>query len=99
MNKAPLTVIVDMRTDAAQAERLRSILQDMVPVARAEAGCELYELYEAAENPAHFVFFEHWSDEKSLDAHTATQHFKRAADSIIALCTVPVSVTRYNRST
>jgi len=38
---------------------------------RAEAGCEQYELFSNPEEPDHVVLLERWSDQASLDAHSA----------------------------
>ncbi len=52
-------------TDFARA--FAPIVQEV----RSEKGCEQYELFVSQENPDKLVLLELWSDQGSLDAHSA----------------------------
>ena len=48
---------------------------------RAEPGNEMYVLHQDLEEPALFVFVEHWACRQALDEHMRTLHFKQMVDA------------------
>ena len=97
MKSTRVTALVEMNTSSDRVAQLRAILEEMVRHARAETGCELYEMYEDRDRAGQFIFFEHWSDEASLDVHTSTPHFELSAKAIQELVTSPIKVTHFKR--
>jgi quinol monooxygenase YgiN len=47
----------------------------MVPVSRAEDGCEEYQAHRAVDDTREFLFYERWRDEAAFLAHTQTADF------------------------
>lgn len=55
---------------------LRNGLLDIIPQVRAEAACQLYELYHSTEHPERFIMHERWDDEAGLRAHSEMPHMQ-----------------------
>jgi quinol monooxygenase YgiN len=62
---------------------------------RAEAGCVNYDLHQSQTDPALFVFYENWTSEAHLDAHSKSPHiqsFRKVAGEILE---GPVEITKW----
>lgn len=57
--------------------RVLEAMRAMVPVSRAEDGCETYEAHQSTEDPRRFLFYERWRDEGAWRAHSETEDFRR----------------------
>jgi quinol monooxygenase YgiN len=89
-----LTVIAHIRAKPGQESRVRQVLQGLVSATRAEAGCINYDLHQSQTDPALFVFYENWTSEAHLDAHSKSPHiqsFRKVAGEILA---GPVEITK-----
>ncbi len=51
---------------------------------RQEPLCLAYDLFEDRKQPGHFIFIEEWPDQAALDAHCASEHFRRLVPQIDA---------------
>jgi len=60
-----------------QADRAARLLRDLTVASRREPGCISYEVARGIEDPCVFVLHERWTDRTALDAHYATEHFRR----------------------
>jgi quinol monooxygenase YgiN len=90
-----LTVIAHIRAKPGQESRVRQVLQGLVSPTRAEAGCINYDLHQSKTDPALFVFYENWTSEAHLDAHSKSPHiqsFRKVAGEILA---GPVEITKW----
>lgn len=64
-------------------DKVEAALREMVPLSRAEEGCELYYVSRSQENPDEFLLYEHYRDEAALAAHRETPHYKRIVEETI----------------
>jgi quinol monooxygenase YgiN len=90
-----LTVIAHIRAKPGQESCVRQVLQGLVSPTRAEAGCINYDLHQSQTDPALFVFYENWTSEAHLDAHSKSAHiqsFRKVAGEILA---GPVEITKW----
>jgi quinol monooxygenase YgiN len=90
-----LTVIAHIRAKPGQESRVRQVLQGLVTATRAESGCINYDLHQSQTDPALFVFYENWTSEAHLDAHSKSPHiqsFRKLAGEILA---GPVEITKW----
>lgn len=90
-----LTVIAHIRAKPGQESRVRQVLQSLVSPTGAEAGCINYDLHQSQTDPALFVFYENWTSEAHLDAHSKSPHiqsFRKVAGEILA---GPVEITKW----
>lgn len=49
----------------------------LVSATKKEPLCIDYNLYIDEKDPGHFIFIEEWPDQAALDAHCASEHFRR----------------------
>jgi quinol monooxygenase YgiN len=57
-------------------EELKALLGTMVQASRIEKGCLLYNIYQMKDKPNTFVVIEAWEDEKALEDHKNSPHYK-----------------------
>jgi quinol monooxygenase YgiN len=67
-----------------RADEVERLLRELGAASRRESGCAGFDVCRGdADNAGTFVLFEKWRDQAALDAHYATEHFKRlGADGI-----------------
>ncbi|WP_404680497.1 putative quinol monooxygenase [Raoultella terrigena] len=53
------------------------LYRELVAATRLEPLCIAYDLYTDEKAPGHFIFIEEWPDHAALDAHCASEHFRR----------------------
>lgn len=63
---------------------VRPLYDELVRLTRAEPLCLSYDLFVDQKDPGHFIFIETWPDRAALDAHCATEHFRRLVPRINA---------------
>nr|WP_314075189.1 putative quinol monooxygenase [uncultured Roseococcus sp.] len=71
-----------VRLDAL--EIVRPFYRELVELTRLEPLCLAYDLFVDQKDPGHFIFVEEWPDRTALDAHCATEHFRRLVPLINA---------------
>ncbi|MEM6613986.1 MAG: putative quinol monooxygenase [Cyanobacteria bacterium P01_C01_bin.72] len=71
-----LTIIAQVKAKADKIELVKSELQKLVELTRAETGCLQYDLHQDHENPAHFLFYENWESRELWQAHMNNQHLR-----------------------
>ena len=71
-----------IRTDAVDI--VRPLYRELVELTRKEPLCISYDLFIDQKDAGHFVFIETWPDRAALDAHCATEHFRRLVPQINA---------------
>ncbi len=50
---------------------------ELVEATQREPLCLAYHLFIDEKDPGHFIFIEEWPDHAALEAHCASEHFKR----------------------
>jgi len=71
-----LTIVANIKADAAKVDLLKTELQKLIEPTRAENGCLQYDLHQDNETPAHFMFFERWESREAWQTHMNAQHLK-----------------------
>ena len=72
-----LKVIAEDFIDPARLDEVGPLYRELVECTRREPHCISYELFVDQKDPGHFIFIEAWPDRAALDAHCATEHFRR----------------------
>ena len=67
--------VVFVAKDENVAE-LKALLETMVEASRVEDGCLLYNIYQMKDKPNTFVVIETWENDKALDGHKNSAHYK-----------------------
>lgn len=65
-------------------EIVTPLYRELVEKTRQEELCIAYDLYIDQKDPGHFIFIEEWPDRAALDAHCASEHFRRLVPLINA---------------
>jgi len=66
--------------------KMKELLSAMVVPSKAEDGCLFYEIFQYENNRRKFMAVETWRDEKSLDGHKASEHYKVYKTSYEPFC-------------
>jgi quinol monooxygenase YgiN len=74
----PLHVSAVITGVPGSGDRLLEMLEQLAVGTHAEAGCLLYSLQRAVDNPDQFVTVEKWTDKAALDQHLTSQHVQAA---------------------
>jgi quinol monooxygenase YgiN len=72
---------------SGRAAELRQLLADRAGVARAEPGCERYEVAELVDEPATFLVVETWASADVMRAHFASEEhatYQHQVDELLA---------------
>lgn len=60
-----------------KAQEFLGLCKSLVEASLKDEGCIDYGLYQELENSGVMTFLEEWKDEKSLDQHLNSSHFKK----------------------
>jgi len=71
-----LTIVANIIAKADNINLVKSELEKVIDITRAEQGCINYDLHQDNENPAHFLFFENWASRELWQAHMDAPHLK-----------------------
>jgi quinol monooxygenase YgiN len=61
------------------ADKVEAIFHELRDAARKEPGCITFDVARSKEKPNVFALWEEYVDEAAVEAHQATEHFKRLA--------------------
>jgi len=56
--------------------KMKELLTAMVKPSKAEDGCIFYDIFQYKNQREKFMAVETWRDEKALDGHKASEHYK-----------------------
>lgn len=79
-----LKVIAEDFVKPEHVETVMPLYRELARLSRAEPLCIAYDLFTDRRRPGHFVFIEEWPDQGALDAHCASEHFRRLVPQIDA---------------
>ncbi len=57
-------------------DKMKDLLSAMVKPSKAEDGCLFYDIFQLENNRKKFMAVETWRDEKALDGHKTSAHYK-----------------------
>jgi len=66
--------------------KMKALLSAMVKPSKAEDGCLFYEIVQYENNRRKFMAVETWRDEKALDGHKTSEHYKIYKSSYEPFC-------------
>ncbi len=71
-----LTIIANIKAKTAKIDLVKTELEKLIDITRAEKGCLQYNLHQDNENPAHFMFYENWLSRELWLIHMNNQHLQ-----------------------
>lgn len=88
-----LLVFATITAKPGSGPALKTAFLQLIPQVRAEAACQLYELYESTEHPDQFIMHERWGDEAGLAAHADMPHMNVFKQTFGGLMAGPAQLT------
>ncbi|MEM7176074.1 MAG: putative quinol monooxygenase [Pseudomonadota bacterium] len=82
----PLTILAQITAAPGKEDLVRTELEKLVPVTRAEPGCLQYDLHHDNEAPGFFVFYENWESRELWQTHMNAPHlaaYMQATDGAV----------------
>ena len=73
---ATLTIVANIKARAYKIDLVKSELEKLIDITRAEEGCINYDLHQDNEDPAHFKFYENWQSRELWQTHMNAQHLQ-----------------------
>src|SRR6476659_1114859 len=74
---------------------VREILEGLIPLSRAEAGCLKYELFQNASDPTDFTFMETFASDAALALHASAPYVANLPSKLSGLIAQPSDVRVY----
>jgi quinol monooxygenase YgiN len=97
MNAKTLTVIARIIAKPGKEAQVRQELLSLVVPSRKDAGCINYDLHQASDNPALFLFHENWTSKAHLDAHLAKPDLQAVLGQVGQLVAEPPQITLWDK--
>ncbi|MCM1452247.1 MAG: antibiotic biosynthesis monooxygenase [Clostridium sp.] len=69
-------------------KRLIELATELVELSLRDKGCLNYDVYGSLTNDDHLLIYETWETRADLDAHMASEHFKRIVPQLQGLSTM-----------
>ena len=82
-----ITVLARFRAKTGLEQDLKELLLALIEPGRLDEGCINYDLHQAIDDPALFIFYENWLSREHLDKHSTTPHvelFRSKAKALLA---------------
>ena len=97
MNTESLTVVAQMKAKPGKEDQIRQELLSLVAPSRKDAGCLNYDLHQALENPALFLFHENWATKAHLDQHLQKPDLQAVLARVGQLVAEPPQITLWEK--
>ncbi len=97
MNAKTLTVVAQIKAKPGKENEVRKELLSLVAPSRKDAGCVNYDLHQAKDNPALFMFHENWTTKAHLDAHLQKPDLQAVLSRVGPMAAEPPQITLWER--
>jgi quinol monooxygenase YgiN len=97
MNGHTLTVVARVKAKPGQEAGVRRELLSLVAPSRKDAGCINYDLHQAVDNPALFMFHENWTSKAHLDSHLQKPDLQAVLARVGKMVAEPPQITLWER--
>ena len=97
MNAKSLTVVAQINAKPGKEDQVRQELLSLVAPSRKDAGCLNYDLHQALDNPALFLFHENWTDEAHLEWHMQKPDLQAVLARVGQLVAEPPQITLWKK--
>ncbi len=97
MNAKPLTVVAQIKTKPGKEAQVRKELLSLITPSRKDAGCINYDLHQAVDNPALFMFHENWASKAHLDQHLQKPDLQAVLGRVGQMAAEPPQITLWEK--
>ena len=80
-----ITIVAKNVVKEDKIEEFKKEAQEVIEGSKSEKGCISYDLYQDMDCPNILTFIEQWKDEKAIEIHRNTDHFKKVVPRLRAL--------------
>jgi quinol monooxygenase YgiN len=97
MNVKSLTVIAQMKASLGNEAQVRRELLSLIAPSRKDDGCLNYDLHQATDNPAWFLFHENWTSRAHLDRHLEKLDLQAVLTRVGRMVAEPPQITLWEK--
>ena len=97
MNTKSITVVAQIKARPGKESQARQELLSLVAPSRKDAGCLNYDLHQALDNAALFLFHENWTSKAHLDAHLQKPDLQAVLARLGQLVAEPPQITLWEK--
>ena len=97
MNAKTLTVVAQLKASPGKESQVRQELLSLVAPSRKDAGCINYDLHQAVDDPALFMFHENWVSKEHLDAHLQKPDLQAVLGRVGQMVAEPPQITLWEK--
>ena len=97
MNAEFLTVVAQIKAKPGNESQVRQELLSLVAPSRKDTGCLKYDLHQALDNPALFLFHENWTSEAYLEQHLQKPDLQALLAKLGQLAAEPPQITLWKK--
>lgn len=92
-----LTVVARLKAKPGMEERVKQELVKLLAPTRVEKGCINYDMHQAVNDKALFLFYETWESEEDLQKHLESPHIQAWFKLSQELLAEPIEITRWKK--
>lgn len=93
MNDEKIVLMARLKVKKEMVEEAKKVALSLVEVSRTEEGCESYNLHQAIDDDAVFVWHEVWASKSALDEHFAKPYFTDFFAKVEEIAAEPPQIT------
>ena len=97
MNAQSLTVVAQIKAKPGKEAAVRQELLSLVAPSRKDTGCLNYDLHQALDNPALFLFHENWTRKAHLDQHLQKPDLQAVLGRVGQMAAEPPQITLWEK--
>ena len=97
MNADSITVTAQIKAKPGKESQVRQELLSLVAPSRKDAGCLNYDLHQALDNHALFLFHENWISEAHLEQHMQQPGVKAVLARLGPIVAEPPQITLWKK--
>ena len=89
-------IVVQASVKETKIEEFLKLAKTMVSESISESECLTYKLSKDAHNKNEFFFYEKYENEKAVEKHKSSEHFKNFINSVMPLLTKEPLIEKFN---
>lgn len=91
-----MIVIAKLKVQEGKGADLEKVVNDILPKVKTEEGTLVYNFQRSKKDPTVYVFYEKYTDQEALAAHSGTPHFKEMSAALGSLLAAPPEIEMYD---
>ena len=92
-----VTVVARIKAKPGMEQKVKEELLKLLAPTHAESGCINFDMHQALQDEAQFLFHENWTSEADLREHLATPHISSWIAQSEVLLAEPIEITLWRR--